>query len=196
MTVVPYILLAALIHVESGGNDRAMGDYVHGAPTRFGCLQIGDEVLADVRRISGKWVSRSDAFDRMKASKICLIYLSYWCDSSRLGHEATLEDFARVWNGGPEGYRKPSTIAYWHRVEHVLAQLSPARLPVAGQEIGPRLPTIGAGMARAAITNTDLNSVAYSPTTVPANRDSLSGWGHFFSAPRFEPRRPGSLASR
>jgi hypothetical protein len=193
MIVIPYLLLTALIHVESGGNDRALGDYVQGAPTRFGCLQIGDEVLADVRRISGHWVSRPDAFDRAKASQICVLYLSYWCEPSRLGHEPTMEDFARVWNGGPEGHRKQSTITYWHRVERVLAQISQARLPVAGQNRNPRLPTIGAGLARVR-TDTVQTSGAYSPPIAPANRDSLSDLG-YFTSPRFAPRRSGNGAS-
>lgn len=33
----------------------------------------------------------------------------------------TVEVYARIWNGGPEGWRKSSTLAYWRRVRNALA---------------------------------------------------------------------------
>ena len=28
----------------------------------------------------------------------------------------TAETYARIWNGGPDGWRKPTTAAYWRKV--------------------------------------------------------------------------------
>lgn len=134
MSAFPLILLQALIAVESGGNDRALGDYdKHGDPQAFGRLQIHHAVIADVRSITGRWVSLSDAYDRRKAAEICVVYLSHYCTAERLGHEPTMEDYARCWNGGPSGYKKPATLPYWRKVDAALNKLSPAWLPVGGQ---------------------------------------------------------------
>ena len=134
MTVIPALLLAALIQVESHGNDQALGDYWLGQPHAFGCLQITDHVLADVRRFSGHWWSRGDCFDRNKATRICRLYLEHYATRERLGHEPTIEDLARIWVGGPEGWRKPATLPYWRRVLRELGGLrsaSPDRAPPA-----------------------------------------------------------------
>lgn len=192
MVIIPYILLTALIHVESGGNDRALGDYVNGAPTRFGCLQIGDEVLADVRRISGQWVSRSDAFDRRKACSICIVYLSYWCDRERLGHEPTMEDFARTWNGGPTGPRKVSTITYWNRVRAVLNQISPARLPVGGDQ-RKTYPVAETTPSQARVQPEGV-AKGLLPDQLPPNRINPTGRG-YFSRLSVYPRPPGAAAT-
>lgn len=120
--IVPAILLAALIQVESHGNDRALGDYWLDQPHAFGCLQITDYVLADARRFSGHWWSRGDCFDRNKATRICRVYLEHYATPARLGRDPTMEDMARIWVGGPDGWRKPTTLPYWHKVLRTLAQ--------------------------------------------------------------------------
>ena len=38
----------------------------------------------------------------------------------RLGREPTLEDIARIHNGGPNGFKKSSTDAYWAKVKKQL----------------------------------------------------------------------------
>lgn len=108
------LLLAALIFVESGGNDMSIGD--HGQA--FGCLQIHREIVLDVNRITGCHYKHADAFDRDKAIKIATIYLTYY--GEHIGHPPTLEDYARIWNGGPHGWRNPHTLNYWHRVQSAL----------------------------------------------------------------------------
>lgn len=133
MTIIPYLLLTALVQVESGGNDHAKGDYVRGEPTSYGCLQIGDKVLADVRRISGVWVSRSDAFNRRKSCEICVTYLSHYATRERLGHDPSIEDFARIWHRGPDGWRDPSAVEYARRVNRLYLSLS--RLPAGSDPI-------------------------------------------------------------
>lgn len=124
MSAIPYILLTALINVESGGNDRALGDYRHGEPTAFGCLQISDAVIADVRRITDHGVTRENAFDRKMSVSICMIYLAHYVTRDRLGHEPTMEDYARCWNGGPMGYKNPATLLYWAKVQKELKKIN------------------------------------------------------------------------
>ena len=38
----------------------------------------------------------------------------------RLGRKPTLEDIARIHNGGPNGWKKKSTDAYWAKVKKEL----------------------------------------------------------------------------
>lgn len=103
-------LIAALIQVESSGNPSAVGD---GGDAQ-GCLQIHAEVIADVNRVYGTDYTHSDALDPQKARRICELYLLYW--AGRHPHP-TPEMAARIWNGGPRGYMKPSTEAYWQKVK-------------------------------------------------------------------------------
>lgn len=109
-------LIAALIVVESQGDDIAVGD----DGRAFGCLQIHAEYVEDVNRIAGASYVHEDAFDRDKAIKMVTIYLTHYCRKERLGRVATFEDLARCHNGGPNGYRRESTIKYWRQVETIL----------------------------------------------------------------------------
>lgn len=113
----------ALITAETKGvpnPDTAMGDYVHGHPTSFGCLQISRKVLDDVQTITGRRLTVIDALNRPMAIWICQTYLDHWATRDLLGHEPTDEDRARIWNGGPEGWHKRDTIFYWWKVQREL----------------------------------------------------------------------------
>lgn len=127
MITVPKILITALIAVESGGNDHAVG--VNG---ELGCLQISrarvDEVNAINRRTSGAALlsfSHKDARQRLIAESICRVYIGYYAAFNRLNRRASLEDMARIWNGGPEGHRKVETKAYWRKVRAELLRIDP-----------------------------------------------------------------------
>ena len=100
-------LIPALIQVESGGNDRAVGDNGRS----LGCLQIGPSVIADVNAHYKKEFRHADAFDRGKAVNICALYLNIYCK------EADFEKASRRWNGGPTGDRKKATLGYWKKVK-------------------------------------------------------------------------------
>ena len=113
---IPTILLAALIVVESHGNNWAVGDYGQA----YGCLQIRHEVIRDVNRIYGTNYSRRDCFDRQQSMAICQLYLSHYASPERLGRHPSMQDYARVWNGGPEGWRKPHTTRYWVKTQQAL----------------------------------------------------------------------------
>ena len=105
-------LIPALEHVESRGNPAAIGD----GGRAIGILQIWDVVITDVNRAKGTRYTHRDALDPVKARAICRAYLSIYCTPKRLGRQPTMEDAARIWNGGPNGHRKPATVKYWQKV--------------------------------------------------------------------------------
>jgi hypothetical protein len=46
-----------------------------------------------------------------------MAYMDRYATAERLGHEPTIEDIARIHNGGPDGYKKSSTDKYWEKVK-------------------------------------------------------------------------------
>ena len=109
-------LLPALSKVESNGNPRAVGD----SGKAYGELQIWSVVVQDVNRAHGTRYTHRDAFDPAKARDICRRYLAIYATPKRLGRAPTMEDAARIWNGGPNGHRKSATEKYWHKVAKAL----------------------------------------------------------------------------
>lgn len=99
-------LVAALLAVESGGNDKAIGD--HGRA--LGALQIHAAVVVDVNRHHGTRYTHRDMHDRAKAVRVASLYLATYAP----GGSAEVQ--ARVWNGGPKGATKTATLGYWARV--------------------------------------------------------------------------------
>jgi hypothetical protein len=104
-------LLAALIAVESGGNDLARGR--HG---ELGALQVRPCVVADVNRVAGTHYRWAEMTNRWAALGVFRIYTGHYCTEARLGRPATNQDMARVWHGGPSGWKRRKTVAYWKRV--------------------------------------------------------------------------------
>lgn len=100
-------LIAALIAVESGGRDMAIGD---GNRAR-GPLQIHAAVVEDVNRFNGTHYTHREMTNRAAARKVCELYLSKWAKGK------SDEEAARIWNGGPTGHTKTETKAYWRRVQ-------------------------------------------------------------------------------
>jgi hypothetical protein len=122
------LLLAALMAVESGGNPFAVGD----GGKAVGCLQIHASVVADVNRIAGPKTAPYTLADRLeveKSKQMCVIYLSYYATEKRIGRAVTDQDRARIWNGGPLGYKKSATEVYWAKVKRELGKLkAPGRV--------------------------------------------------------------------
>ena len=129
----------AVMMVESSGNDRAVGD--NGAS--HGPLQIQKDCLIDAnkwRKANGLSQFRfpQDCYDRQKSEQIMYAYIVkytqarckkthqpvnklvegqyYW----RTGDPPTWEDYARIWNGGPNGYKIQATVKYWNKVKKEL----------------------------------------------------------------------------
>ncbi len=108
------LLIAALMRVESGGSTSLA---TPGPRGEVGCLQIRPVVIRDLNRIAGRQrFTMADRLDRSRSVEIFNAYVYHYATAERIGREPTLEDMARIWNGGPRGYRKPETAAYWQKV--------------------------------------------------------------------------------
>jgi soluble lytic murein transglycosylase-like protein len=109
-------LIAAMMQVESAGATNAVGLAGEAGP-----LQIRPCVLRDVARLGTK-LTMDDVRDPMWAEYACRVYLRYWGNryEQRTGLEPTPEVLARIWNGGPNGWRKPATLKYWRKVRRVM----------------------------------------------------------------------------
>jgi hypothetical protein len=111
-------LIAALIEVESQGNDNAIGDksLAHHA---YGCLQIRQPVCDDVNRVYGLYGPKIKAQDMLGNRALSIDTFRKYVEIYRC---ITDEDKARVWNGGPSAKRKgtamyAATTLYWHKVQ-------------------------------------------------------------------------------
>ena len=113
---VPDRLIDALAVVESNNNPSAVGD----GGKALGVLQVWSVVVVDVNARYGTRYTHKDAFDPAKARDICRKYLSIYATEKRLGRKPTMEDYARIWNGGPNGHTKSKTDKYWAKVQRVL----------------------------------------------------------------------------
>ncbi|XP_078575073.1 lysozyme 1-like [Branchiostoma floridae x Branchiostoma japonicum] len=47
-------------------------------------------------------------------------YMDRYATRARLGRQPTCQDYARIHNGGPNGYMYDSTLSYWRRVQACL----------------------------------------------------------------------------
>jgi len=111
-------LIAALISVESKGDDAARGD-LNLSQKAYGCLQIRQPVCDDVNRKFGTHYRAEDCLGNRELSmEICRKYLPIYAKT------CANEELARIWNGGPKGPKKQSTEAYWTRVRKALAKQS------------------------------------------------------------------------
>lgn len=112
-------LVTALIKKESSnkdhpdGNDQAVGDR-HLKQKAYGCLQIRQPAVDDVnRRYNTNYRAEDCLGDRALSIRICRLYIDMWATERRIGREPTDEDKARIWNGGPNGWKRSSTENYW-----------------------------------------------------------------------------------
>ncbi|MBO4304637.1 MAG: transglycosylase SLT domain-containing protein [Lentisphaeria bacterium] len=113
MTALISAILAYLVYVESGGNPAAVGD----RGRAVGLYQIHPIYVADVNRIAGTFYTLSDRTDPAKSREMVMIYLRHYGERYEriTGKKATLEILAAIHNGGPDGWKKPKSIAYAKR---------------------------------------------------------------------------------
>lgn len=110
-------LLDAIAIVESGGDSQAVGD----SGKAVGKYQIWRIYVDDVNRILKRQTyTYDDRYDPVKSREIATIYLKYW--GSRIGRPPTLEDYARIHNSGPNGYKKDCTKTYWEKVKTIMVE--------------------------------------------------------------------------
>lgn len=106
-------IIAILIQIESGGVDHAIGDN----GDALGCLQIHAIYVADVNRVYHTNYTHKDALDRKKAIEMTQLYLMHYATKERLGREPHIQDFVRIHNSGPNGYKKDCSIKYWNKFQ-------------------------------------------------------------------------------
>ena len=106
------LLVAAIIAVESGGDDWARG-----RAGELGALQIRACVVRDVNRHFGLQYKHNDMTNRAAAIHVFDCYMKMYATEKRLGRAVTDSDRARIWNGGPNGWKKKSTKSYGKKVQ-------------------------------------------------------------------------------
>lgn len=106
-------IIAVLILVESGGDWQAVGDNGRS----WGGLQIQASVVQDINDYYSMEYPHEAAFIERHARNIARLYLLRW-----VGPDGTPEQYARVWNGGPNGMRKKATLKYWKKAQAFMAK--------------------------------------------------------------------------
>ena len=106
-------LINAIIKVESNDNVNAIGDN----GKAVGCMQIWKVVVDDVNKVSKLKYNYNDRFNKEKSIEIFKLYINKYATAKRLGRTPTHEDMARIWNGGPNGFKKAGTKQYWLKVK-------------------------------------------------------------------------------
>lgn len=103
-------LIDAIIYVESRGNTLAHNI----SEDAVGCLQIRPIMLREVNRLLGfQKYKLNDRWNKTKSIEMFNVIKNHTIDPSN-------EKLARNWNGGWNGYKKPSTLKYWHKVKSQL----------------------------------------------------------------------------
>jgi hypothetical protein len=107
----------AVCLVESE-NDPLAVNKLEGAA---GIAQIRPCCLQDCNTIVGepRWCL-NDRFDPEESKAMFEVYTTYYCEKHDI--PTTPENRARIWNGGPHGFRKASTLDYWGRVQRRMPQ--------------------------------------------------------------------------
>lgn len=114
-------LLDAIEWVESKGDADAVGE-----DGEIGAYQITKQYVDDVNRIiiDNRWriatFSYKDRSDKVKSREMVKIYIEYW--GGMYMDSWKLEKYARIHNGGPDGWKKESTLPYWEKVKARLNQ--------------------------------------------------------------------------
>ena len=103
-------LIEAIIYVESRGDINAY----NAKENAVGCLQIRPIMLREVNRLLGyNKYKLTDRWNKEKSIEMFNVIKEHTTNP-------TDEKLARNWNGGWNGYKKQSTLKYWHKVKQQL----------------------------------------------------------------------------
>lgn len=103
-------LIDAIIYVESRGDINAY----NAKENAVGCLQIRPIMLREVNRLLGyNKYKLADRWNKEKSIQMFNVIKEHTTNP-------TDEKLARNWNGGWNGYKKQSTLKYWHKVKEQL----------------------------------------------------------------------------
>ena len=113
-------LLNAIKGVESSGNSSAIGDN----GKAVGAYQLHKIYVRDVNNILKNKGSKicftyADRYNMHKSRYMTCIYLLHYGKvyERKTGKVATAEVLSRIHNGGPDGWKKKSTLKYWYKVK-------------------------------------------------------------------------------
>jgi hypothetical protein len=112
-------LIAAIGQVESEDGGNTVGGKLSG----HGYMQIRQICLDDVNSHEETRYKMRDMSDRNLSVFVFQCYMKMYANKKRLGRKPTDRDRARIWNGGPNGWKERKTLAYWARVKR---HMSPA----------------------------------------------------------------------
>ena len=108
-------LHSAIAQYESGNYTRAYNRRRNAA----GYLQIRPCVVSDCNRIVGyqRW-TLADRYNRQKSREMFNFYLDFYGKqyTKATGRQPSSEVLARIWNGGPNGWRNHRTRGYWYEI--------------------------------------------------------------------------------
>jgi len=97
-------LIAAMIQVESGGNECAYNRSEQAA----GCLQIRPIMVAEAERLRIDF-TLADRWD-------CAKPVRFFIELQMVKKRTSFETMARCWNGGGNGMHMEATAVYWGKV--------------------------------------------------------------------------------
>ncbi len=109
--IIPDPVIDVLVQMESEGRVSIIGD----GGNAYGCLQIWQDNLTDANQVMGTKWTLQDMLGTAGAARSRVVlraYMSRYCTFRQIGRQPTLVDAARIWNGGPKGWRKNSTLVY------------------------------------------------------------------------------------
>lgn len=100
-------LFTAIAKVESNMDPKS-----HNKSTdAVGIVQIRKILVKDVNRIYGTKFSYKDRWNKDKSYKMFRLY------QNKYNPRWDIERGARIWNGGPDGMKKRTTISYYKKVK-------------------------------------------------------------------------------
>lgn len=114
--MIPISFIMLLATIESNQNPGAVGDNFEA----LGMLQMHPGYVRDAAEFANENWKHINALDELTTIRIFRAYMNRYATEERLGRPVTLEDIARIHNGGPNGYKKKSTIPYWNKVKCLL----------------------------------------------------------------------------
>eukprot|EP00057_Strongylocentrotus_purpuratus_P004153 XP_003728138.1 PREDICTED: lysozyme [Strongylocentrotus purpuratus] len=121
-TPVPADCLKSICMVESNGKMPDPLCRMDQGSLSCGPYQIKEAYWLDARMkggdLMGSWTKCAASFSC--SEQAVHGYMARYATFGRLNHQPTNEDFARIHNGGPNGFKKPCTLAYWSRVNALL----------------------------------------------------------------------------
>ena len=103
-------LINAIHQVETSGR---LGPIKGDNGRALGPLQIHRACWID----SGIPGTYEDCASLEYSKRVFRAYVARYATVARIGRAVTDEDRARIWNGGPNGYRKAATVKYWNKVQ-------------------------------------------------------------------------------